>query len=180
MSHMHIKALILIIASPWLTMAAWSQSNAAPPAEKPQLEKFDNWTKVCIAPAKDAPKDSKPKCHLEQAFASPRTENKQPIFVWRVSLNDKQEAMALILTPNSVLLGRGVQFGMTTDKMTPLPFYTCRPGFCELRFKLEQDLVKSLGARETVPVVFNMVNNDQVSLKVPMLGFAKGVESLKP
>lgn len=176
---MQTKTLALVLLTPWMAAAAWSQSKAPAPENPPKLEKFDNWTKVCVAPAKDAPKGTKPACHLEQALASPRTENKQPIFVWRVSLNDKKEATALVLTPNNVLLGRGVQFGMAADKSTVVPFYTCRPGFCELRFNLEPDLIKSLGAREAIPVVFSMVNNDQVSMAVPMQGFAKGMESLK-
>jgi invasion protein IalB len=176
---MHSKTLALVLITPFLTSVAWSQSKAVAPADKPKLEKFDNWTKVCVAPRKDAPKGAKASCHLEQAFAAPRSESKQPILVWRVSLNDQKEAMALVLTPNNVLLGRGVQFGMAADKSTVVPFFTCRPGFCELRFKLEADLVKSLGARDTVPVVFNMVNNDQISMAVPMQGFAKGIESLK-
>jgi invasion protein IalB len=175
---MKFTTIALTLLGSLLSSATWAQAERAAPAEKPKIEKFDNWSKVCFAVPKNAPKGTKPKCHLEQAFAAPQSDNKQPIFIWRVSVNDKKEVLGLAITPNNVLLGRGVQFEMAADKSTVVPYFTCRPGFCELRFRLEADLVKTLGAKETVPVNFTMVNNDQVAIAVPMKGFAKGVESL--
>lgn len=176
---MKLQNILCCLLLSGLTLPVLAQSKEGAATDKPKIEQFDNWSKVCFATAKDAPKGTKAKCYLEQTFSSTRANKKETILVWRFSLNDRKEAIATVLTPNNVLLARGVTFGMASDKSTVVPFYTCRPGFCELRFQVEPDLIRSLGAREGVSVSYGLTNNNTVAFAVPMKGFAKGFEALK-
>lgn len=176
-----------------LATAAWAQqsSQQTPPkkasnpaaakgakkaeAPAPQVQRFDDWAKVCPPPAQ---KGDKPVCRVEQAVRAPDAPEGSVLFVWRIAKTPEGRYSAAVITPNRTLLPAGVTFQFVADKQTVLPYRSCDQGFCEVTFNLEEDLLKSMASRDAMAISFRMADNRIVNINLSLKGLGAAIGAL--
>lgn len=141
------------------------------PIANPVTKRFDNWTRIC-----ETAKVSAATCFLQASLAN--SADKKPIMRWRVQVLEDKSAASVILIPAGVTLPPGLTLSLSKEQPTQVPFRACNGQNCEVRFKMEADLVETVGKRSDVPVKFVNQAGALVEFSVPMKGFREGVNSI--
>lgn len=158
------------VPAPAAPSAAKGQETA--PITNPETRRFENWTRIC-----ETAKVNSATCFLQASLAN--SADKKPIMRWRVQVLEDKSAASVILIPAGVTLAPGLTLSLSKEQPTQVPFRACNGQNCEVRFKMEPDLVETVGKRSDVPVKFVNQAGELVEFSVPMKGFREGVNSIR-
>lgn len=157
--------------SPAAQAPAQKQAQAPAPAANPVTRRFENWTRVC-----ETAKVNISTCFLQASLTN--SADKQPIMLWRVQVLEDKSAASIVFIPAGVTIPAGLTLSLSKEQPTQVPFRVCNAQNCEVRFRMEPDLVDTVGKRTDVPAKFINQANAQVEFSVPMKGFREGINSI--
>lgn len=146
-------------------------STPIPSGAGPETRRFENWIRIC-----ETPRIATATCFLQTALLNP-ADNK-PIMIWRVQVLEDRSGASIIFVPPGVTIAPGVSLGLSREQATRVPFRACTAEICELRFRMEADLVESVGRRADVPVRYLNQSGAAVEFSVPMAGFREAAGSV--
>lgn len=146
-------------------------SSPAPGSGPPETRRFENWMRLC-----ETARVTAAGCFLQATLVNP-VDNK-PIMIWRVQLLEDRSGASIIFIPPGVTIAPGLSLALSTEQPTRVPFRTCTAEMCELRFRMEADLVESIGRRADVPVRYLNQAGAEVEFSAPMAGFREAAGSV--
>lgn len=154
------------------TNAAPSQQQAEAQAKVVARETFGDWIHICEERAADGQR----RCAISQQLSDANT--KRDIFMWRIAQNGEGGLVSTWITPEGVLLYRGVTITLGTPRPIVVPFETCLRGRCRASANLSEDVVKAFEAAEEVMATIVRADGRSLTLPISVKGLAEGLSAL--
>jgi invasion protein IalB len=144
-----------------------------PKKELPRFSRFDQWSRICN------PNDQQETvCHAEIVLSDLTSED--IFFAWKITDLGQGRFSSVLRTPSGVLLTAGLTLIPAAGSPLVVPYRRCFEDVCELALVIENDLLKALLARTSLPAQFINSQDETVKFEIPMRGFAKAIRSLQP
>jgi len=165
---------------PWVSSPAVASPETAAGKEAPQTpvtvlrgQPIGDWVFNCEL----NPQTSKKQCTIQQQLTDEKS--KSVVFAWLIGNDGSGRLVAIWQTPTGILLSRGVELIVNTDKPVAVPYTSCLERHCEAIANLAPDFVEKLSNADSATATVYTVAGQTLTFKLSVNGLAKAIDAVK-